>query len=94
VIFGLTYDHIYGESPPYYGNSSKNTDISWYYVLADQGEGFKSMQVMEKEILVLTTCGRLLYFNENGVSNKIARSDQYSCQKPLQLVELMIKNKD
>lgn len=50
------------------------------------------MEVMENEILVITSCGRLLYFNEKGALNKIARSDSYSCKKNLQMLKLMIKD--
>jgi hypothetical protein len=50
------------------------------------------MQVLENEILVITSCGQFFYFHGNGMLIKTSLSDSYSCKKPLHLLKLKIKN--
>jgi hypothetical protein len=87
VIFGLTYEHIYGEAPPYFGRWQKNTHFEWYYVLAEQ-EDFVAMTILEGEIFITTRCGALFFFNENGLS-KGAYSDEHSCKHAPRLIKLL-----
>jgi hypothetical protein len=88
VIFGLTYEHIYGEAPPYVGKFQKNTQFEWYYVLAEQ-EDFIRMTVLNEEIFATTGCGALLFFNENGMDKKVRYSDDHSCKHTPRLIQLL-----
>ena len=86
VIFGVKYENIYGQAPPYFGKLEKNVNFEWYYFLSDQQIGFEEMIVLEGTILVHTTCGKRFYFNETGFLNKISYSDGHSCKEPLDLL--------
>lgn len=90
VIFGLTYEHIYGEAPPYFGSSKKNSNIEWYYLLAGQEEKLEEMKVLENKIRVPTSCGKMFYFSENGKMEQEDDSGSYLCSIRLRLVKLGI----
>jgi hypothetical protein len=91
VIFALKYEHIYGEAPPYFGRSQKNTHFEWYYVLAEQ-EDFVVMTVLNEEIFTTTRCGALLFFNENG-KDRVEYTSEYSCKHAPRLMKLPIPAK-
>lgn len=93
VIFGLKYEHIYGEAPPYFGRLEKNTHFEWYYALSDQDEEFKELVVLDGKISTFTTCGKMFYFNENGRLNQVGYADGHSCRNTLRLLKLRLSKK-
>jgi hypothetical protein len=93
VIFGLKYEHIYGEAPPYFGRLQKNTDIEWYYVLSGGNEEFLELVVLNGKISTFAACGKMFYFNENGRLNEVGYSTNYSCEESLHLIKLPLPKK-
>ncbi len=94
VVFGLKYENIYGEAPPYLGMFKKNVHFEWYFFLTDQKVKFKELSVLGEMILAPTTCGKGFYFNEKGPSNKVHFTDDHSCKDSLQLAKLRIAIKE
>jgi len=92
VIFGIKYENIFGQAPPYFGRLEKNDHFEWYCILSDQQVSFMEMKVLEEKILACTTCGKCFYFNEKGPLNKVGRTDGYSCKEPLNLMGWKFKN--
>lgn len=92
VIFGLKYDYIYGEAPPYLGSLERNIYFEWYYLLSDQNESFNNLKIMAgyNEILTTATCGMRFYGDEKGIK-PVGPSENFSCKKSLQLIRLSIK---
>jgi hypothetical protein len=93
VIFGLKYEHIYGEAPPYLGSLEKNTDFQWYYVLSGGDEEFLELVVLDRKISVFAACGKMFYFNENGKLDQVGQATDYSCEETLRLIRLPLPKK-
>jgi hypothetical protein len=86
VIFGIKYENIFGQAPPYFGRLEKNDQFDWYCILSDQQVSFLEMKVLEEKILACTTCGKCFYFNEKGPLENVGYTDGYSCKEPLNLL--------
>jgi hypothetical protein len=86
VIFGIKYENIFGQAPPYFGRQEKNDHFEWYWILSDQQVSFLEMKVLEEKILACTTCGKCFYFNEKGPLENVGYTDGYSCKEPLNLL--------
>ncbi|NIM13978.1 MAG: hypothetical protein GTO45_18185 [Candidatus Aminicenantes bacterium] len=88
VIFGLRFENIYGQAPPYFGISRKNINFEWYYVLSDQDESFTQMVPFEDKISISISCGLVFYLNDAGTVLRRGLTDGYSCDDSLNLIPL------
>ena len=90
VLFGIKFENIYGEAPPYLGNARKNTHFEWYYVLSDQEESWGQIVPLKDRIRIPISCGLVLHINDRGEYN-IGRADSYSCKDSLRIIRLQIQ---
>ena len=91
VIFGIKYENIYGQAPPYFGTLKKNVQFEWYCYLSDEQVSFTEMKVLNGTIFLTTACGKRFYLNEKGPLNRFGYTDGYSCKEPLNLIGLELK---
>jgi len=88
VVFGLKFENIYGQAPPYMGISKKNIHFEWYYVLSDQEESFQRMEAFKDKFSITVTCGLVLYIDDAGNVLRRGHTDGYSCKDSLSLIQL------
>lgn len=91
IIFGIKYENICGEVPPYLGMVEKNSNLEWYFFLSDQDVKFKKLMIRGKIIFAPTTCGKQFNFEEQGLSSF---TKGHSCKDSLRLVKLEITKKE
>ncbi len=85
VLFGIRFENIYGQAPPYFGNARINNHFEFYYVLSDQNEAWGQIVPLTDRIRVPISCGLVLHINERGEYN-IGRADSYSCKDSLRII--------